>query len=83
MDYTKGDTIVSGGITYTFNGQSWTYEVKKFPTNVTSVHTYVGTPVADVAPITRVPDLQDTYDWEVLSRLAMGAIYANEVQVSY
>lgn len=83
MEYSKGDTITMGGVVYTFNGHSWTYEVKKYPHTVTTELTYVGTPVADLEPVTRVPNLQDTYDWEILSRLAMGAIYANEVQVSY
>ena len=83
MEYSKGDTIIMDGVTYTYNGQSWTYIVHRAPYSVTATVTYPGTPIADLEPVTRVPDLQDTYDWEILSRLAMGAIYANEVQVSY
>jgi len=86
--YNNGDVIVSGGVEYTFNGNSWTYIYRDFPSSVTTSHTVVGTPVPD--PVTadegfavKPPNLIDTYDWEVLSRLAMGSIYANEVQVSY
>ncbi len=109
MAYNSGDQITSGGVVYTYNGNSWTYVVDKHPKTVTTTATYAGTPTPDLIselgttlnqdisiidgsdllsarlePITLdIPDLQDTYDWEILSRLAMGAIYANEVQVSY
>ena len=86
MEYNLGDQITMDGVVYTYNGSSWTYVVRKFPSSVTTTATYAGTPVAPIASeevSTRIPDLVDTYDWEILSRLAMGAIYANEVQVSY
>ena len=89
MTYSVGDIIVSGGVEYTYNGRSWTYIQHSYPYSVVTRLTYVGTPVpdlqsaADEAATLDTPNLQDTYDWEILSRLAMGAIYANEVQVSY
>ena len=88
MSYNVGDTITQQGVVYTFNGTAWTYERVSYPYTVTTSLTYVGTPVPDLpseleAVTMDIPNLQDTYDWEILSRLAMGAIYANEVQVSY
>ena len=89
MTYNPGDQITMGGIVYTYNGTSWTYVVNKYPKSVTTTATFAGTPTPDLvselgSPITTdIPNLEDTYDWEVLSRLAMGAIYANEVQVSH
>lgn len=89
MNYNPGDEITSGGVVYTFNGTSWTFVVDQAPKGVTTTSTFSGTPTPDLvsdlgSPITMdIPNLQDTYDWEILSRLAMGAIYANEVQVSY
>ena len=89
MKYTSGDTITSKGVVYTYNGTSWTYVVDQFPNSVSTTATYAGTPTpdlqSDLGDEIKVdkPNLQDTYDWEILSRLAMGAIYANEVQVSY
>lgn len=82
MEYLPGDSITMNGVVYTYNGSSWTYTVRKFPSSVTTTATYAGTPVADPSSNTRVPNLQDTYDWEILSRLATGALYANEVQVT-
>ena len=88
MAYQVGDQITSGGVLYTFNGAAWTYIHHTFPYSVTTSVTVVGTPVADPVTVdegyaTAPPNLVDTYDWEILSRLAMGSIYANEVQVSY
>ena len=88
MAYQVGDQITSGGVVYTFNGAAWTYIRHNYPYSVTTSVTVVGTPVADPQSAndgfaTAIPNLVDTYDWEILSRLAMGSIYANEVQVSY
>lgn len=84
MTYEVGDQITSGGVLYTFNGTAWTYVRHSYPYSVTTSVTIVGTPVADpTTTTTTIPNLVDTYDWEILSRLAMGSIYANEVQVSY
>ena len=88
MAYQVGDQITSGGVVYTFNGAAWTYIHHTFPYSVTTSVTVIVTPVADPMSVdegfaTAVQNLVDTYDWEISSRLAMGSICANEVQVSY
>ena len=86
--FNEGDKITMKGVEYTYNGNSWTYLLHDHPYSVTSIHTFAGTPTPDIVagemggPVTP-PNLVDTYDWEILSRLAIGSIYANEVQVSF
>lgn len=79
MAYQPGDTITQAGVVYTYNGTSWTFRVDVVPGGVSSTKTYAGTPVPD--PETRPVDQTVEYDFAILSGLATGALYANEVQV--
>ena len=79
MAFQPGDQITSGGVLYTFNGQSWTYVYDAEPGGVTTTITIDGTPIPDVIHAPQIND-QVVYDFAVLSGLATGALYANTVQ---
>ena len=79
--YAPGDQIVSSGVTYTYNGRSWTYKYDPEPGNGISVtKTVVFTPVPDEDRGTLAVNDQRVYDFNVLSGLATGALYANTVK---
>lgn len=80
MDYQRGDQITQRGVVYTFNGSSWTYNLDVDPGGVSSTITVPFTPVPDEDPNTLVVNDQVEYDFQVLSGLATGAIYANTAQ---
>ena len=79
MDYQAGETIISGGVVYTYNGSSWTYVRDATPGGVSSTITISYTPIPDQTATAGVDD-QKEYDFAVLSGLAVGALYANTVQ---
>ena len=77
----NGEVRVHEGVTYTWNGRSWSYEIRQFPENVITLATYAGfIPKPEVN--TRNVDVEAIYDWFVMQGLATGRLYAQEVQVS-
>lgn len=80
MDYQKGDKITQRGVIYTFNGISWSYLKDDPAGGVSTSITVPFTPVPDEEPEVLVVNDQIEYDFNVLSGLATGALYANTVQ---
>ena len=80
MDYKRGDKITQEGVIYTFNGRSWTYIYDAEPNGVSTTKTVRFTPVPDEQPETTLVNDQIEYDFNVLSGLATGSLYANTVQ---
>ena len=81
MDYQTGDQITQDGVVYTYNGSAWTYVYDAEPGGVNTTITVNFTPVPDSEPTTSLVNDQLEYDFNVLSGLAVGALYANTVQV--
>ena len=82
MTFERGDVRVFQGVTYTFNGDSWTYTIRKHPKSVATILTFAGTPPAPEESEVRTADETDLVDYSILAGLATGRLFANEVQVS-
>lgn len=80
MAYQPGDTITQRGVDYTYNGRAWTYNYDPEPGGVSATITVRFTPVPDEDPSTQAVNDQIEYDFNVLSGLATGALYANTVK---
>ncbi|AGA17896.1 hypothetical protein P60_gp42 [Synechococcus phage P60] len=81
MDYQPGDQITQRGVVYTYNGSAWSYIYDADPGGVSTSITVSFTPTPDEDPSTLLVNDQVVYDFQVLSGLATGALYANTAQV--